>query len=370
MQKQKLKLAFGFPAYGGNGGIASEVPDIRRWWAETIQWMAGDDRIHDWVDITLSDTPITMVRNRFVLEARKAKADVLVMVDSDQHPSHHLGLPDFRPFMPSSFDFLYDHWAKGPVMIGAPYCGPPPHENVYVFRFDNYKERGDETAFMLDKYTRHEASRMRGIQNCGALPTGLIMTDMRLFEICEPSKLSKREVLAKLLAGELTVEQAERELTEGWFYYEWTDGYAAEKASTEDVTATRDLCLAGIQELGYNPMFCNWDSPIGHWKPWCVDGRPPIYTEDNVGLTLRRAANRATSALVRKNFRSPMLDLLEKQDGQEKAFGRPAVDRAPEAAGCPDDPGVGSRRGSDAKDALHEPAGQQVPVGSNGCQFP
>lgn len=290
MQPRKLDFLFAFPSYGGNGGISSEVPDIREWWGDTLVALKADPRVGDIHSITKADTPITMVRNSFVLDARRIKADVLVMVDSDQNPNLHRHEPDFRPFVPSSFDFLYQHYDRGPVVIGAPYAGPPgAGENMYVFRFDNHGERGDETAFRLDQYSRHEASMMRGIQPAGALPTGLIMFDMRIFEVCEPCHLTKREVLTKLVEGEISVAEAERMLSEGWFYYEWTNGYAAEKASTEDVTATRDICFAATIKLGYNPIFCNWDSPIGHWKPWCVPGRPKTYTADNVAQTLHRA---------------------------------------------------------------------------------
>lgn len=289
MTPRKLNVFFGLPSYGGNGGISSEVPNIRQWFTETILYCKSDPRIGEIVEETIGDTPITMVRNRFVVNARKAGCDILVMCDSDQNPQLHKHDLGFQPFFQSSFDFLYKHYEKGPVCIGAPYCGPPPHENVYVFRWDNDMWAGDETPFRLAPFSRYEAATMRGISEVAALPTGLIMYDMRCFDITEPSRLSKSEVLDRYADGTFDKERTMRELSEGWFYYEWENGQASQKASTEDVTQTRDLSLAGMAKLGYNPVFCNWNSPIGHWKPWCVKGRPQMFGVEHIGPAFKRA---------------------------------------------------------------------------------
>jgi hypothetical protein len=304
MTPRKLNIYFGFPSYGGNGGISSEVPDIRRWFTETILACKADPRVGDIIEETVANTPITMVRNRFVVNARKAKADILVMIDSDQSPQLHKDDPGFKPFFASSFDFLYKHYDKGPVAIGAPYCGPPPHENVYVFRWDNDHYAGDETPFRLEQFTRYEAATMRGISEVAALPTGLIMYDMRCFDITEPSKLSKEEVLDRFKEGTFDRDRAIRELSEGWFYYEWENGWAAEKASTEDVTQTRDLSLSGMATLGYNPVYCNWDSPIGHWKPWCVKGRPLMFGVEHIGASFKRAVEQKREMSTVEEFKS------------------------------------------------------------------
>ncbi|MEK0126623.1 hypothetical protein, partial [Bordetella pertussis] len=87
-------------------------------------------------------------------------------------------------------------------------------------------------------YSRAEASQFTGIGEVAALPTGLIMYDMRIFDMLEPKD----------------------ENSKPWFYYEWADKYQSEKASTEDVSATRDMSLVGQQVLGYSPVFCAWDS--------------------------------------------------------------------------------------------------------------
>lgn len=262
MVPRKLKVGIAFFSYGGNGGIASEHPDIRTWYAQTILECYKDERIESSVEIELADTPITMTRNQAVLKARATKCDVLVMVDSDQKPDMHLGHMGAKPFFKSSFDFIYDNYDKGPHVVGAPYCGPPPDELVYVFRW----ERGSSKPVVdndarCGKYTRSEAAIMAGIQPCGGLPTGLIMFDMRIFDVTEPLPLKPGEN------------------ARGWFYYEWGDKYAANKASTEDGTATRDMAQIGIIKLGYNPVHCNWDAWAGHWKPYCVPKPNPVRTE-------------------------------------------------------------------------------------------
>jgi hypothetical protein len=178
---------------------------------------------------------------------------------------------------------------------GAPYGGPPNGtENVYVFRWDNHGDRGDETTIRLEQFTRHEASKMRGLSPVAALPTGLILYDMRAFNLIEPSALSREEVLEKFASGEMTKTQALAAMQEGWFAYEWKTGHASEKASTEDVQNTRDISLVGQTQLGYNPVLCAWNSWIGHWKPWNV-GRPKSFGVEHISGTFRRAVEEGRS---------------------------------------------------------------------------
>jgi hypothetical protein len=258
--QQKFVVGFCTFSYGGNGGISSEVPDVREWMCPLVSDLARDPRVADLKIWNLADTPITMTRNRSVLMAREYGVDVLVMIDSDMKPD----VAGDKKFFPSSFDFLVDHYHKGPVVIGAPYCGPPPVENVYVFRWQNHQSDSANPDFQLEMYDRHTAVKMAGIQECAALPTGLIMYDMRAFELTEPKTADDKP----------------------WFYYEWSDKYAAHKASTEDVTMTRDLSLVGTQKLGYNPVFCNWDAWAGHWKPKCV-GKPVAIAAKDVSQKLK-----------------------------------------------------------------------------------
>jgi hypothetical protein len=245
-----------------------------------------DERIGTIRVWNLSDTPITMTRNRAVLMARQNDVDVLVMVDSDMKPDILIGQDDSaKPFFTSSFDFLVDHYAKGPCVIGAPYCGPPPVECVYVFRWQHMQSENPNPDFQLEMYDRHTAVKLAGIQECAALPTGLIMYDMRAFELTEPKTPEDKP----------------------WFYYEWKDMFCAEKASTEDVTQTRDLSLVGTQKLGYNPVYCNWDAWAGHWKPKCV-GKPQFIDASQVAQKMRQSFEANVDSSVK------LVDLKAPQD--------------------------------------------------------
>lgn len=288
--QQKFNVGFVTFSYGGNGGISSEVPDIREWMTPLMVEIARDPRIGQIRVWNLADTPITMTRNRAVLQAREYGIDVLVMVDSDMKPDLYAGHSDAKPFFQSSFNFLVDHYAKGPVVIGAPYCGPPPVECVYVFRWNNMASENPNPDFQLEMYDRHTAVKLGGIQECAALPTGLIMYDMRVFDLTEPKKEGDKP----------------------WFYYEWKTLHQAEKASTEDVTMTRDLSLVGTQVLGYNPVFANWDSWAGHWKPKCV-GKPQVISADGVSHKLKDCwAAKVEPGTKLVEFRSPVVDKLPK----------------------------------------------------------
>ena len=132
----------------------------------------------------------------------------------------------------------------------------------------------------------------------------MMLTDMRCFDLVEPSGLPKRTVLERLQAGQMTLDEAEFALHEGYFYYEWKDSHADEKASTEDVTFTRDISLAGMAKLGYNPLRCCWDSWIGHHKPYNV-GKPARYTVDSIAANFRNVVlndRRSNERIVHLNL--------------------------------------------------------------------
>jgi hypothetical protein len=124
-------------------------------------------------------------------------------------------------------------------------------------------------------YSREEGALAAGIQPCAALPTGCIMFDMEIFNVTDPKH--EFEAMFKKY-GDKRVALA---MTRPWFYYEWRDFYQAEKISTEDVTASRDMVLCAYAKLGYNTMFCNWDAWAGHWKPKCV-GKPVMLNSDDI----------------------------------------------------------------------------------------
>lgn len=275
MQPRKLSCLFVFFAYAGNSTGTSEVADIREWFSGLLLKLKTDPAFKDRVDkvaqITLADTPITMTRNRAVKICRKMGFDILVMVDSDMRPDVHLGQdPLAVPFFETAFDAIYQHYERGPLVIAAPYGGSPPHENMFVFKWERMANMGDESSVELRQYLRSEAAQLSGLQEAGALPTGLIAYDIRAFDLIEKP----------------------------YFYYEWKDEDESEKASTEDVTNTRDIAISGVAQLGYNPCLCAWDSWAGHLKTWCV-GKPTPYTTENVSEALAKAIERGISAKER-----------------------------------------------------------------------
>ncbi|MEA3351200.1 MAG: hypothetical protein U9Q82_11300 [Chloroflexota bacterium] len=319
MKDRQLKLRIATNPYGGNGGLASEHPDVRKWLMHNCEKIKADPRIEDFSVIrdiaTYVDTPIPMTRNAAVMEARQAKADLLLFIDSDQAADSQLGYdPDAVPFWDAAFNFIYARWDKGPYVVGAPYLGGDPHhENVFVMRWRRHVSSfNSEVDLKLDQYTREESHEMSGIHECAALPTGLILYDMRAFDLIEPAP----DNVAKTIAGPLvkrieagnnqfTAEQMRelvahvvhetRRAEKPFFYYEFTDRYEWQKASTEDVTNTRDISLAGLAQLGYNPVHCAWSSWAGHWKARNVE-KPSIITAKEVSQKFITAANRKQGA--------------------------------------------------------------------------
>lgn len=304
-------------AYGGNSGIQNEHPSTRDWAVQTIQLMQGDPRLERLDIKTLADTPIGMLRNRAVKMARQGGYDLLLMLDSDQDFMFHEHEPWYKPFFPEAFTAIYDHYDKGPLVIGAPYVGSASAgENTFVFRWQNQGIQGSETAFSLEQYPRECAAMMSGIQPVAALPTGMILFDIRIFDLMDEGRLSREQALDYYKEGRISRAEALRSLSDGYFYYEWTDETASEKASTEDVAATRDMSMVSILKLGYNALHCAWDSWIGHAKPYTT-GKPRIFSTEQVGNTLKRAVLNDISfrdRIVRvKNDR--LLKLLEQRNG-------------------------------------------------------
>ncbi len=260
MDKVKLMVAR-FP-FGRH-----EDPDVTDWMVANIIWAKQSHLIDDdIINYRRDDTPITMGRNEAIAGALENDIDFLLMVDSDMKcdaylPSNPNRLdtdPEAVPFLESAVDHLIRQRQIGkPSVIGAPYCGPPPIENIFVFRWGNCQSDHPAPDFSLDQYTRAEAAVRRGIEEVAALPTGLILIDMKAIE----------------------------KLTPPYTYYEYKDEREMEKASTEDVTFTRDLALFGV------PLFVNWSAWCGHWKRKCV-GKPVLLSGEQVGDKYREAVLR------------------------------------------------------------------------------
>jgi hypothetical protein len=257
----KYKIAIARFPYGG-----SERKEVSRWLPTLCKQIRSYSSIDQIISLEYDDTPITMTRNKSFMDAKNAECDFLLMIDSDMHPDKYVGVdPSAKPFFPTAFEFMVKH--QGPCVIAAPYCGPPPHENVYVFQWG--RKQGDYPGcdMSLDQYSREHAAICSGIQEAAALPTGLMLIDMRILPMIPPP----------------------------WFEYEYADPpYNTKKATTEDVFITRNMALVGIKQ------YCAWDCWAGHMK-WKSVGRPEVYTTDMVRKDLREAVikgNTMTERLI------------------------------------------------------------------------
>jgi len=290
MQKPKLDVLVVFFAFGGNGSVGMQLPQITTWFAKLHEWMKKDERIGRIACVTAGDIPLSMERNKMVKKAMDQGFDCILMLDSDNVPDLYVGHdPKAKPFFQTSFDFLYSRALRElPTVVCAPYCGPPPHptrggeENVYVF-YAEANETPDPNAphpgMRFKAYSRQHAAIMEGIQPIAAGPTGVILYSVDAFKLM-PTKPDVESVLNDVAAGKVGVARAKELLAmESWFYYEYEDGECTHKASTEDCTNTREIQLAGIHKHGEPIVFCNWDSWAGHYKPKCVGKPNPLRIE-------------------------------------------------------------------------------------------
>lgn len=266
-------------------GSVEHTPCVT-WLMEFAQHVTRDPRFDVHFPKPLDDTPITMTRNRAVRNAKKLHADFLLMIDSDMDPDCELGRdPRAKEFWPSTIDFMLHH--NGPCAVAAPYCGPPPMENIYVFNWQNM-ESGippkDMGSLKLGQFTREHAYILSGIQEVAALATGLILFDMRGFENIETPYFSYEYYGDGPKCD--SCHQPKR-------------GPEDEKCSTEDVVTTRDLSLAGV------PQYCNWDAWAGHRKTKTVR-KPELFTADGVAAKMHDAiVSRRTNSVRLVDIQTP-----------------------------------------------------------------
>lgn len=259
-----------FARFPGGGVERHETTD---WYTETVIKMKKDPRIAAIHPFKCGDTPITMNRNRCVYEALQLHVDYLLMIDSDMEPDPkgeggRLRYAGAKPFWETAWEFAMGH-RDVPMAICAPYCGPSPHNNMYVFRFgakNNKFRPSDRKLWSIDQFTREEVAVRGGIEEIPAAPTGLVLYDMRCFSTMMPDP------------------KVSPDLYKGWYYYEWTDQFAMEKASTEDVTQTRDMTFAFYSTGGKKggKMYCAWDCFAHHIKTEHVP-KPELIRPDQIG---------------------------------------------------------------------------------------
>lgn len=344
MQKAKLNVLVAFLAYGGNGNVGMQLPSITMWFAERYLNMHNDDRVGRVVCKTYGDVPLSMERNRIVKDAIEGGFDCILMLDSDNVPDLHLGTrPGAKPFWESSFDFLYERKMQGmPTVVCAPYCGPPPHpvkggqENVYVFyaeQCENRDEGAPRPAIKFAAYSRDHAAMMTGIQPIAAGPTGVILYSTCALELM-PRRVPNSEVLEQYRNGEITLDRALQIIDrQSWFYYEYTDADQSQKASTEDVTNTREIQMAGVLKFGNPVVFCNWDAWAGHYKPKCVGAPAPIPVESVTAAFLEavRSNVSVSDRMVELDlppipaYQGPVLDSAASQAQEPESIPKKAV---------------------------------------------
>lgn len=244
----KYKIAFvNFP---GDGTTRWETS---AWCTKTFLQMKQDERISEVCAMYYGpDTPITMTRNRAVRDALQQKCDYILMIDSDIHPDALLGSdPNAKPFWSTAWEFMMERRERigrsnlMPATIAAPYCGPPPHECCYIFRWKNFETGSPDSGYKLEMIEREDSAFRMGIEEVAALPTGLILYDARLFNL----------------------------IPKPWYAYEWTDELECQKASTEDVYQTRNASLCRC------PQFVAWDCWANHIKTKSVTKPRPITVE-------------------------------------------------------------------------------------------
>lgn len=267
---RKLSLMLVTFAYSGNSTGSSLCWPTAEWLIKTAVRLKTEEKFTSRIDQdrifikSISDTPITATRNAAIKEAQEGGIDLVLMLDSDMSPDVHVGEhPDAVPFFDTAFDFIYERYEQGPNFVAAPYGGAPVHENVFGFCWERHSNLGEEAPFELRQYNREECVYFSGIREAAAAATGLILYDIRCFDLIDRP----------------------------YFQYEWTDESQSKKASTEDVQNTRDISMAGLTRYGYNPCNIAWSSWAGHNKNWCVK-KPQPYTASMVSKTLTNALSR------------------------------------------------------------------------------
>ena len=270
-------------------GQNQEHPDSSGYYMSLLPRLHKDERISEVVPFKVADTPATMVRNLAVKTAMHHKIDYLLMIDNDMDPDCEPGAPRFwdvawefmmfrrgreiEHYRGSEQDWTpFRHRDVIPATIAAPYCGPPPLELSYVFEWRTLESDSpnEHERWKLDMIGREDAARRTGVQEVAALPTGLILYDMRLFQY----------------------------LAKPWFDYEWADAERSQKATTEDVYQTRNASIQGF------PQYVAWDCWAAHWKPKRVRKPRPIRA-DSVSHVIREAVLKGVEDRERIEFVHP-----------------------------------------------------------------
>ncbi len=231
-----------------------ERVEVGSWLVRVSEKLLSHPRVDTVFQDVLHGYPTPLVRNKALTHAQKCGAHFCVMIDADMSPDVHCAdravgfvnqpvMSDQIPFLPSALDFALAH--PGPCVVGAPYCAGPPEARVLVSRFreiDPTDPNAPTGGCKLEGFGRDEAAERTGFEMVSALPTGLILIDMRCLSVLAPP----------------------------WFDYEYGDPQHTQLASTEDTVFSRNLAYMNV------PQYVSWSSWAAHIKD-AVVGRPRRY---------------------------------------------------------------------------------------------
>lgn len=277
-------------------GDNKEHPESSNWIMRTYAECLKDPRIEQVLNWHKADTPITMTRNLCLEHALDLGMDYVLMIDSDMRPDEPN--PGAKPFWKTAFDFAFNR--PSPCIIAAPYCGGGSyHNNIFAFRWAALTN--NHFPFKMEQYTREEALQRAGIEKVAAMPTGLMLIDMRIL----------------------------KKMKKPYFEYEWKGdgkpcphcgqlepGPRAEKASTEDCFFTREISMGCFDDPDAG-VFCAWDCWAIHIKP-CEIGKPKDLTIDMVNKRFVDAVlsgRRSDEVVSEQNVVLPKITPPEKREG-------------------------------------------------------
>ena len=211
--------------------------------------MKRDRRVSQIYPLYLTGSfPISMLRNRAVSNALAVGCDYLLMIDNDMVPD--LPIEDHSgnevSFWKTAWEFMINRRERevdevlSPAVIAAPYlCNEDGDFYSTDWKYPDNPWKSDYED--LVPISRDDAFSRRGIQTVATTQTGLILYDLRVFDIIPPP----------------------------WFTFEWQDSHQFFMLASEDHFQTRRCSVFGC------PVYMAWDCWAGHLKTQFVLRDPP-----------------------------------------------------------------------------------------------
>jgi hypothetical protein len=193
-------------------------------------------------------TGTDVARNRAVKRAQQEKADYLLMVDDDMR------LP--LDWFGKCVAFMKQQREKStvPCVLGLPYCSQPPVEQVLVFDWTDKQNDTMDLNAQLEKVSRQDAARRKGIERVAGIGAGCVCYDMRVFDRISPP----------------------------YYSYTYNEDHTA-IVESEECVLHRRLFVADV------PIYCDWDNWATHIKPKEVGKPMTLQKKDVDELYLRQA---------------------------------------------------------------------------------